>query len=738
MKSHRNRSLTSRLPVARTTRAAVVSTLLASLFAGTLPISLAKAGSPPTSISTADPSQEVREIRYTTGDPSAVVPTGTTSLHAPCGTPDASEEEAREVEAEIERFAAARPPRADKASGSITIRVYAHVIDRGPTLGEGNVPDTNIEAQIQVLNDSFSGMTGGAPTPFRFVLAGITRTRNAAWHTMGQNSAEERAAKSALRVGHADVLNLFITDCAPGLGGWGRFPWWYKGDPAIDGIVCDFTTITGVMGSEGDTTTHEVGHWLGLYHTFQGGCSGTGDYVADTPAVAPQTEIRGCPAGADTCPSSPGLDQIENFMDYTDEACQFMFTPGQAVRLDTCFALYRDAGTDDVAVAVNGRDIALTGPSTWASIPVAGSNGDGTFTFVNAAFPSFAYFAAQGAVRVSGDFDGDGFSDIALTGVRGWQSIPVAFSNRNGTFRMTNVPLGTFPYLASMSGVTVLAGDFNGDRVTDLALTGRSDWASVPVALSRRDGSFTFANYAIPGNFANFASDTCKKLVADFNGDGRDDIALTGGANWLSVPVAFSNGNGTFSVTNHYIGDFAVYAAYGATKLVGDFDGNGRADIALTGVPGWQSVPVAFSNGDGTFSVTNTAADTFAYLAAQGAVKIAGDFDGDGDTDIALTGVAGWESIPVAFSQGDGSFYVTNFPVDSFGYLATRNATVLAGDFDSDGRTDIALTGGTDWESIPVAFSNGTGSFTFTNEPIEHFGPLAAHPRATKLTGRFK
>lgn len=221
----------------------------------------------------------------------------------------------------------------------VTVNVYFHVVTSSS--GGGNVSDAMIADQLTILNRAYDGATGGAITRFSFHLVATDRTMNDSWFATGPDTTTERAMKTALRRGSPADLNLYCNNAGGGnLLGWATFPWWYAGDPLDDGVVVLYASLPGGAAAPydgGDTATHEVGHWLGLYHTFQGGCSRQGDYVSDTPSE--QSPAYDCVA-RDSCPKG-GLDPIHNFMDYTDDDCMFQFTTGQAARMSDAWNVYR-------------------------------------------------------------------------------------------------------------------------------------------------------------------------------------------------------------------------------------------------------------------------------------------------------------------------------------------------------------------------------------------------------------
>ena len=203
-----------------------------------------------------------------------------------------------------------------------------------------------IDAQVDVLNAAYSGQTSdtAADTPFRFALTGTTWTVNPTWAQVTPGKTE-KDMKAALHTGDSETLNVYTADIGGGLLGWAYFPKGYNnGRDFIDGVVIlDESMPGGTVApyNEGDTLTHEVGHWLMLEHTFAGACSASGDGVADTPREAyPQF---GCPEGADSC-AAPGLDPVHNFMDYTVDDCMDMFTEGQAARMSDAWLAFRAGG----------------------------------------------------------------------------------------------------------------------------------------------------------------------------------------------------------------------------------------------------------------------------------------------------------------------------------------------------------------------------------------------------------
>jgi hypothetical protein len=261
-----------------------------------------------------------------------------------CGTKEIDETVGVELQSSMDQFNSKRNPGQIRKSGAVTIPVVFHVVNKGKGIANGDIPMKMLNDQIAVLNASYAGATGSGAsnTPFRFALSNVDRTTNASWFEAGPGTAAEREMKTALHVGGPDVLNFYTNNAGGFLLGWATFPFWYAGDPAMDGVVCLFSSLPGgstVPYNEGDTGTHEIGHWLGLFHTFQGGCAANyNDFVADTPSErSPAFE---CPVGRDTCPK-PGLDPIENFMDYTDDPCMYRFTSGQTARMEALSLQYR-------------------------------------------------------------------------------------------------------------------------------------------------------------------------------------------------------------------------------------------------------------------------------------------------------------------------------------------------------------------------------------------------------------
>ncbi|KAK1252483.1 hypothetical protein MKX08_003670 [Trichoderma sp. CBMAI-0020] len=221
-----------------------------------------------------------------------------------------------------------------RAIHEVQVNVYMHIVASSEDLHDGNLSDQDVLNQFQVLKTDFE------PTGIIFNLKSIDRTFNATW----ANNTDLRRMWYHVRNGSYSDLNLWFI---PELEHYGYCTIPTTGDTlryAIhqDGCTIRSDTVPGGRANNynlGKTVTHEVGHWMGLLHTFQGGCDGVGDYIEDTPAQASPSE--GCPEGRDSCPNKPGLDPIHNYMDYSYDACYTEFTPGQVDRMVRVWDAYR-------------------------------------------------------------------------------------------------------------------------------------------------------------------------------------------------------------------------------------------------------------------------------------------------------------------------------------------------------------------------------------------------------------
>lgn len=348
--------------------------------------------------------------------------------------------------------------------------------------------------------------------------------------------------------------------------------------------------------------------------------------------------------------------------------------PGQAI---LAYDLNGDGNIDIAEVSLNrgGGDTALASP-----LMVLYGNGNGTFQTPVVYQTIFPFGIAEG------DLNGDGIPDLVAAG--GEETDPLIFAFLGtSTGKFQSSPAFN-PGAKQPEAVAV--GDFNGDGIPDLAVTGSAS-TNVGILLGTGKGGFTPA-----GEFATGPT-PIGVVSGDFNGDGKLDLAVVN--NGLdNVSILLGNGDGTFgSAVNFGAGQSPLYV------VTGDFNGDGKLDLAITNSAG-SNVSILLGEGNGTFSgPTNFATGMDPEFIA------VGDLNGDGKLDLAVANFAedtGTGTVSVLFGNGDGTFQ----PAFTLETTGLESAGIAIADFNGDGKPDIVVSN-FDSNSVSVFLANGGGKF---------------------------
>jgi trimeric autotransporter adhesin len=336
---------------------------------------------------------------------------------------------------------------------------------------------------------------------------------------------------------------------------------------------------------------------------------------------------------------------------------------------------FNNDGNLDLAVAINTKTQAFA---------ILLGDGTGKYTMAPASATTI-----KGTPVLVQDFNQDGLPDLLLSGTLGSSSFSVLLGNGDGTFHVANGG----PVSELYGNSPVVAADFNGDGIPDLALAGGY---YLVVELGNGDGTFT----QVPINASStYEAIYDSMVVADFNGDGRPDLAVTEVFNPLTILVG--KGDGTFT-KGATIGSSSTEAA---AIIPADFTGDGKQDLAVIDS---NTVAIYPGNGDGTFG----AALGISYPVEDYANRLfLGDFNGDGITDILAAAQTSGITQEILLGAGDGTF--TQMQSGSVS-LPCCSATVL-GDFNNDGLTDIASSSFYDSTVQILAPQNYSASVTFNN-----------------------
>jgi hypothetical protein len=638
----------------------------------------------------------------------------------------------------------------------LVIPVVVHVVYHNAA---DNISAAQIESQISALNHDYRRLNSdktNTPSAFapvaadphiQFRLAGTTRTKTKTV-SFTQNDNVKFTSKGGINAWDAKkYLNIWVCNLGNGLLGYAQFP----GMAAqTDGVVIKNTAF-GTVGTAkapfalGRTATHEIGHWLNLFHIWgdKTNCKGT-DFVDDTPQQGASN--YGCPDFPHTsCNNGPKGDMFMNYMDYTDDNCMNIFTKGQKKRMQAVIANVRTTIADVKGLTLVGKnkDGNLT---TMAPLPDGTKAGDWTFQTSN-------------TIAGTADFNGDGFTDVLVTSSWG-----IGILTTKGGDAWTSLlakPLDTKfgKWLYNSDNSIEGIADFNGDGKQDI-LVRTDNHIGILTLKGKTFTALTLANNnAVLGkwryNDSKMDVRDSIRQIGDFNGDQKADICLTSAWGMGILTLEGTKFSSLLSIPNNTdIDSWQLNTNATFFPLKGDFNKDKKEDLVVINPDGIAILSLQES----TLHTLATGANNSIMGAwhynnsdndHKDILRLTGDFDGDGQSDLLLTSEWGIGILTLKENTLTSLIAVPNqtsfdhwvYDSEGISVLGTADLTGIKKDAvilaNEQGIALLQLDGNTFKTAYQQDFQTSIDTWNFTNEDL-HIASSFANSKAVGPCMLFK